>query len=170
MSSKATLNAEADYFYKQGVQAIFDENYDAAEFFLLKSLEIESSEVIYGCLGWLYGTLLGEEKKALAFFRKAILQNPENGDLYNDYGALLLKMGRLEESIKWFSRAVRLAKSQKKHFALYNLALVYHNRRRPQRSLAYLRLALKCQPAFQEARQLYYSILEDIPSKPELDM
>ena len=160
MSSKTTLNAEADYFYEQGVQAVFNENYDAAEFFLLKSLEIESSELVYGCLGWLYGTLLGKEKKALTFFRKAILQNPKNGDLYNDYGALLLKMGRLEESIKWFSRAVRLTKSQKKHFALYNLALVYRNWKQPQRSLRYLHLALRCQPDFQEARQLYYSILE----------
>ena len=160
MSSKVTLDAEADYFYKQGVQAVFNENYDAAEFFLLKSLEIESSEVVYGCLGWLYGTLLGQEERALTFFRQAILHNPENGDLYNDYGALLLKMGRFEESIKWFSRAVRLANSQKKHFALYNLALVYRNWKKPQRSLRYLRLALKCQPAFREARQLYYSILE----------
>ena len=160
MSSHITLDAEADYFYKQGVQAVFDGNYDAAEFFLLKSLEIENSELVYGCLGWLYGTLLRDEKKGLAFFRKAILQNPENGDLYNDYGALLLKMGRFEESVKWFLRAVRLSNSQKKHFALYNLALVYHNWKRSRYSLRYLRLALKCQPSFQEARQLYYSILE----------
>ena len=161
MSSQITLDAEADYFYKQGMQALFNENYDAAEFFLLKSLEIESSEVAYGCLGWLYGTLLGEEQKALSFFRKAILKNPENGDLYNDYGALLLKMERFEESLKWFLRAVRLSNSKKKHFALYNLALLYRNWKRPTRSLRYLRLALKCEPDFQEARQLYYSILEE---------
>ena len=166
MSSKITLDTEADYFYKQGVQAVFNKNYDAAEFFLLKSLEIENSDVVYACLGWLYGTLLGSEEKGLGFFRKAILRNPENGDLYNDYGALLLKMGRFEESLKWFSRAVRLANSKKKHFALYNLALVYHNWKRSRSSLRYLRLALKYEPSFQEARQLYYSILENAHESP----
>lgn len=162
MFPEVSLNTEADHFYRQGVQAVFHENYDAAEFFLLKSLEIEDSEAVYGSLGWLYGTLLKQEKKALAFFRQAILRNPENGDLYNDYGALLLQMGNFEEATKWFSQAVRLSNSKKKHFALYNIALVYRNRRQPRHSLRYLRLALEYQPDFQEARQLYYSILEKL--------
>ena len=152
---------EAEIFYKQGVQAILTGDYDIAEYLLLKSFEIEVNETNSACLGWLYGTALSQEEKALRFFYRAILKNNKNGDLYNDFGALLLKTGRFKESVKWFLRAIRLGGPKKKHYALYNLALVYRHWERPERSIRYLRLALEYKPDFREAHSLYYSILDD---------
>ncbi len=155
------MNSEANLFYKRGVQAILNQDYDASEFFLLKSIEIDDSELNYGCLAWLYGTVYKQEEKGLRYFRKAIRKNPRQGDLYNDYGALLLKTGRLHDSIKWFGKAIRLASSKKKHFAFYNLALVYRDWKKPKRSLRYLQLALRHKADFQEARKLYFTILKE---------
>ena len=161
MRANNEMLAEAQLFYERGVNAVFDKNYDGAEYFFLKSAEIDPSELNYGSLGWLYGTIFNDGKRALSFFRKAIFQNPKNGGLYNDYGALLLRMGELKASLKWFSRAIKLENSEKKHFALYNLALVYRRWERPRTSLRYLRLALKHKPLFFEAQQLYDIILNE---------
>ena len=152
------INAEAEFFYKEGLQAILDGDSDAAEFFLLKSLEIEPCSEAYGSLGWLYGTVLGKDDRGLHFFHQAVLLDPGNGDLCNDCGALLLKNGRLREAVKWFLRSMRLATAQKKHFALYNLALTYHTHGNLHRSLRYLRSALELKPDFQEAKKLYNAI------------
>ncbi len=154
------MNEEAKDFYDLGIKALQNGNTDVAEYCLLKSAEIEPSEITYGCLGWFYGTIDMQEKRALRYFRKAIMQNPANGDLYNDYGALLLKIGHYNESIKWFLRAVRLTDSSKRHYALYNLALVYHNIQRPERSLRFLKKAIEQKPDFDEARVLYKNITE----------
>ncbi len=155
------MSTEAENFYKKGLYAISIEDYDAAEFFLLKSIELGGFGASYGCLGWLCGTIFKQELRALYFFRRAIIKDSKNGDLYNDYGALLLKLGHFRHSIKWFLRAVSLSLTHKKHFPLYNLAIVYRNWKRPERSLRCLRLALEYQPDFSEARKLYYSILKN---------
>ena len=155
------MRAEAEYFYQQGIRAILRQNQDAGEFFLLKAAEIEPSEQAYSSLGWFYGTILQNERKGLRFFRRAILQNPRNADLSNDYGALLLKMGRLPQALRWFLRAIRLPQGRKKHFAYYNIALVYQSWQQMDRSLDYLRCALEEQPNFQEALQLYFAILKN---------
>ena len=156
------MHEEAEYFYKKGINAIQNQNQDAGEFFLLKAAEIEECEKTYSSLGWFYGTILQEMKKGLRFFRMAILQNPHNGDLYNDYGALLLKTGRLKASLCWFLRAIRLPQGEKKHFSFYNIALIYQSWKEPERSLHYLHLAMEEQPEFKEALQLYFSILKNV--------
>ena len=153
-------NAEAEIFYKKGVQAIFDGEIDAAEFFLLKSLEIEPHSEVYGSIAWLYGSVLDQNEKGLHFFHQAVLLDPKNGDLCNDYGVLLLKNGHLRKAVKWFLRSMRLASIKKKHFSLYNLALAYHGHGRVRHSLRYLHSALELKPDFEEAKKLYNAIVE----------
>ena len=155
------MNDEAKKYYELGLLSLQNQNTDTAEYCLLKSAEIEPSEISYGCLGWFYGTVNIQEDRALRFFRKAIMQNPKNGDLYNDYGALLLKIGQYNQSIKWFLKAVRLTDIDKRHYALYNLALVYRNMKRPERSLRFLRKAINQRPDFNEALNLYNNILNE---------
>ncbi|MEQ9365852.1 MAG: tetratricopeptide repeat protein, partial [Leptospirales bacterium] len=95
---------------------------------------------------------------ALRCFRKAIRLNPRNGDLFNDCGAVLLRMGKLQESVKWFLRALKSTEGAKHHLALFNLAIVYRRWNRPERSRRYLNLAVKLRPDFERARALLAEI------------
>ncbi len=155
------MNAEALDFYKKAIAAIYASNSDVAEFCLLKSIEVDAHEMNYACLAWLYAVVMGEEKKALFYFRCAIFSNPKNGELYNDYGALLLRMNRHQEASRWFAKSLRLSPPSKKHLALYNLALVYSKKQQKEKSLVFLRKALEYCPDFQAAHKLYYDILHD---------
>ena len=151
-------NKEALHFYEQGMIAIFEDKKEKAELLLLKALEIESNSSIYGSLAWFYGHLMKEYDKAFLYFRKALKNNPAKGDFYNDCGAVLLKLGKQKESVKWFNRALKLSNYTKKHIALYNLALVFHSAGDLGKSKNYLKLALDYQPNFWEAKNLYHEI------------
>ena len=159
------MEQEAEVFYNKGIQAIVIEEYDAAEFFLIKSSEIDGQEANHAALAWLYGNILHRIEKALHYLRLALLANPENGELYNDYGALLLKNGSYTDAVQWLIRAVRLSPEKKKHYSLYNLAIAYHNRNQMRNSLRYLRMALRQKPEFQEALELYASIINQEKQK-----
>ena len=128
-------------------------NFDIAEFLLLKSIEIEPDADKYTCLGWFYGAMGGQEKRALHAFRQAIRQDPAYGDAYNELGALVLQIGRPTQAIKWFRKALKVGHCSKPHFALYNLALIFRDINRPERSKRYLNLALKIEPGFQTAHE-----------------
>ncbi len=153
---------EARSFYQEGVCEAQAGNHDAAEFYLLKSLEIDPSGATYASLGWLYGSILKREEAAFRCFRNAIKQSPENGDHYNDCGALLLKAGRVRESLKWFLRSLRCAESSRRHLTLYNLAIVYRRWNRPERSRRFLHLALRIDPEFARARTMLKDIEQEL--------
>lgn len=152
------MNPDARIFHQEGMSDAIVGNYDAAEFYLLKSLEIEPSIPAYATLGWIYGSVHRRNEDALRCFRKAIRLNPKNGDLYNDCGAVLLRMGKLRESVKWFLKALKSSEGAKKHLALFNLAVVYRRWNRSERSRRYLNLALKHRPDFERARALLAEI------------
>ncbi len=82
---------DARAYYQEGVCDAQAGNYEAAEYHLLKSLEIDPANSTYATLGWMYGSILKRETDAFRCFRNAIRMQPENGDHYNDFGALLLK-------------------------------------------------------------------------------
>lgn len=152
------MNPDARHFHQEAMSDALVGNYDAAEFYLLKSLEIEPSVPGYATLGWLYAAIFKRNLDALRAFRRAIRLDPANGDLYNDCGALLLRMGRIRESVKWLTRALRSERGERKHLALYNLAVVYRRWNRPERSRRYLNLAIKLRPDFDRARTLLEEI------------
>ncbi|MCB1326135.1 MAG: hypothetical protein H7A21_04985 [Spirochaetales bacterium] len=154
------MSPDARGAYREGICEAVVGNYDAAEYHLLRAAEIEATVSTYATLGWLYGSVLSEPRRAFRFFRRAIRMNPENGDLFNDCGALLLKEGHSRAAVKWLLRAVRARECSKRHFALYNLALVYRRWNRPERSRRFLRLALRTEPDFPQARELLVSLDE----------
>lgn len=159
---------DARAYYQEGVCDAQAGNYEAAEYHLLKSLEIDPANSTYATLGWMYGSILKRETDAFRCFRNAIRMQPENGDHYNDFGALLLKTGRRRESVKWFLRALRCPEGERRHLTLYNLAIVYRRWNRPERSRRFLNLALRLRPDFSRARGLLNDIESEL-SAPRRD-
>ncbi|MCB1172570.1 MAG: tetratricopeptide repeat protein [Leptospiraceae bacterium] len=158
------MNAEALEYYHTGLLHASQSNYDAAEYFLLKSLEIDAVVGTWATLGWLYASRTGRYKDALRVFKKAIRLAPQDGDLFNDFGALLIKMGRPKMAMHWFNRALRSKACSRYHYALYNMALIYRSWNRPERSRRYLHLCLRKKPDFEMARELLGQIEKDFQS------
>lgn len=148
------MQSDAQFMYQSGIEKAAEGNYDAAEYHLLQSLEIEPMVTVYATLGWLYASHFNEFKRAMRMFRKAIRMSPDDGDLLNDFGALLIKMSQPGRALKYFHRSIRAEVCTRQHYALYNMALIYRNWNRPERSRRYLNLSLRYKPGFTIALEL----------------
>ena len=147
--------------YERAIEEAGRDNYDAAEYYLLHSLEIEAHVNAYATLGWLYASRTERYRDAIRVFRKAIRLAPHDGDLYNDFGALLIKMNESGRALKWFHRALKCESCSRRHYALYNMALIYRDWKRPERSRRYLHLCLHHKPDFSVARELLQRIEQE---------
>ncbi len=148
------VNTQATEFMKEGVRLALAGESDRAEYYLLKSYEIKPGAKILSTLGWFYGLHLGNRADGFRYFRRAAFYDSNSGDPYNECGNILFRDGRIQDSLKWFHRSLRCKNNSKKHFVLYNLAVVYSKLNRPERSLRYLNLALRYEPDFARARDL----------------
>jgi Tfp pilus assembly protein PilF len=158
----------AKQYTEEGLRNAVAGNRDLAEYQLLKAHELHPSFRSCSTLGWFYGIHLESLEEGFRYFRKAIRHAPLSGDSYNECGNLLLKRGKVKESVKWFHRALRCEENPRKHFVLYNLALVYTMWNRPERSVRYLNLALRFQPDFLKARHLLMELKSDLIWKSNL--
>ena len=154
------MEEEAFKFLQSGVRAAYAGDRAAAEFCFLKSLEIETHALNCLCLGGLLANVSGREMEAFRYFRRAVRCDPRSGDAYHECGAMLMRMGRVNEAQKWFRRALSADFMTRRHFALYNLAIVYKRWNRPERSRRYLYLALQTEPEFEPARQMLARLRE----------
>lgn len=75
-------------------------------------------------LGWTY-SFQGRLEDAIAECEKAIAVDPAFGNPYNDIGAYLIEMGRLDEAIPWLEQAARAPRYESPHFPHFNLGRVY---------------------------------------------
>src|SRR3982074_1690666 len=85
-------------------------------------------------LGWTY-SFQGRLEDAIEECQKAIAVDPTFGNPYNDIGAYLIEMGRLDEAIPWLERATRATRYASPHFPRLNLARVYLAREMYSRAL-----------------------------------
>ena len=134
------------------------EDLERAEFYFLRSLEIQETPETLFFLG-----LLADQKKhpflALNYFRRSVMNNPDYGNPYNEIGVILLRQGKYRESMFWLKKSLQCSLHDAPHVPLYNLAALYKIWNRPERSLQYLYRALHVAPEFSEAIQLRDEIL-----------
>lgn len=159
------MDKQAGEFLKTGLDLAVGGEIDRAEYFLLKSYEIEQGQRTCSTLGWFYGLLLNRPLEGFKYFRRAIKYNPSSGDAYNECGNLLFRAGYSKESLKWFHRSLRSKDNTRAHYVLYNLAVVYNRLNRPERSLRYLNLALRKSPDFASAEKLLREVRRTLEQK-----
>jgi tetratricopeptide (TPR) repeat protein len=99
--------------------------YDRAVQYLNEALKIDfNTKVRLGILnklGRTYGKL-GENEKAVRYFREAIRRYPESTTVYNNLGVLYARTGQLDKAIETFQEALKI-KERKDIY--YNLANIY---------------------------------------------
>ena len=89
-----------------------------------RSIAASPSAEAHTFLGWTY-SFQRRLEEAIAECHKAIAVDPTFGNPYNDIGAYLIEMGRLDEAIPWLERATKATRYESPHFPLLNLGRVY---------------------------------------------
>lgn len=103
-------------------------------------------------LGWTY-SFQGKYEEAIAECQKAIAVDPEFGNPYNDIGAYLIGLGRLDEAIPWLERATRARRYEAYHYPHFNLGRVYLSKGMLKKALEEFQQALAIEPKYTLARQ-----------------
>lgn len=109
-------------------------------------------------LGWTYSAL-GLYEEAIAECHKAIALDPDFGNPYNDIGAYLIELGRWEEAIPWFEKAIQAPRYEARAYPFMNLGRVYEHKGEWMKALAYYRQALAIQANYRPARDAYYALV-----------
>jgi Tfp pilus assembly protein PilF len=159
------VNTTAEQYIQTGLQYTMQGDSDRAEYFFLKAYEIDQNAGILSTLGWFYGIHLARMEDGFKYFRRAIRYNPKSGDPYNECGNLLFRAGLEREALKWFHKSISCKDNSKAHYVLYNLAVVYNNMNRPERSIQYLNQALSIQPAFKKAEKFLADLQNKLSGK-----
>lgn len=104
-------------------------------------------------LGWTY-SYMGRYDEAIRECERGIAIDPAFGNPYNDIGAYLIELGRLDDAIPWLERAVASSRYCCYFYAHTNLARVYLHKRMPERARKSLQAALRVNPDYGPAREL----------------
>ena len=108
-------------------------------------------------LGWVYSHQ-GRPEDAIAQCKIAISVDPEFGNPYNDIGAYLIEMGRLDDAIPWLERATRATRYASPEFPRLNLGRVYLAKEMYSRALQEFGAVLDLRPDHRPAQQAVAAI------------
>jgi len=109
-------------------------------------------------LGWAY-SMDNRLDEAIAECRRAIAVDPDFGNPYNDIGAYLIQLGRIEEAIPWLERAKRAVRYEPRHYPHINLSRIHVMRNDITAAVRELRAAVDIEPEHQSARRELHRLL-----------
>lgn len=138
--------------------ALFQEAYDrqlsgeidAAITLYRASIEQHPTAEAHTFLGWTY-SFLGRLDDAIAECRKAIDVDPGFGNPYNDIGAYLIEMERLDEAIPWLEQATAAPRYESYQFPWFNLGRAYEGKEQLNRAVACFERSLEHDNAYAPA-------------------
>ena len=125
---------------------------DAALELYTRSLETHPTAEAYTFRGWTHGCR-GELDAAIADCHRAIATDPDFGNHYNDIGAYLIQMGRLDEAEPWLLRATAAPRYEARAYPWANLARIEESRGHWMAALGHLHRALAESPGYPVAVQ-----------------
>ncbi len=137
------------------------------------ALELDPDDALYnGNMGAFYvATALktrsaADVERSLPYFEKAIAADPALASSYNGYGGALRILGRTDEAVANWERAVEL--NPKFDFPVYNLALAYLERGDKDRALEYCQryLEIKGSRITPEERKDILAVIEKCKRAP----
>ena len=129
-----------------------------------QSIEILPTAEAHTFLGWTL-SFLGMYEDAIRECKNAIELDPDFGNPYNDIGAYLIELGRLDEAIPWLQKAVASKRYESYCFPYYNLGRIYEAKWDWPRAMEHYRKALHENPNYTLASNAL-SMLEKIMISP----
>lgn len=91
------------------------------------SIRIYPTAKAHTCLGLVY-SLQGKFDMAIEECKKAIELEPCFEDSYHNIGAYLVSLGREEEAIDWFEKAIEMNNDNSHYSSYYNLGKIYEKK------------------------------------------
>ncbi|HEX4074713.1 MAG TPA: tetratricopeptide repeat protein [Candidatus Acidoferrales bacterium] len=143
---------QAQDLFQQAYRAQMTGDLDRAAELYKASLEILPTAEAHTFLGWTYH-FQGKIPDAIAECKRAIEVDPDFGNPYNDIGAYLIALGRLDEAVPWLERAIRAPRYEPRHFPHFNLGRVYLAKGMFNRARECFQRALRIEPNYTLARQ-----------------
>jgi Tfp pilus assembly protein PilF len=122
------------------------------------SINFQPTAEAHTYLGWAY-SLQGHLEQAISECKHAIELDPSYGNPYNDIGAYLIAMGKLDESLEWLKKAIFAPRYEHRAYPLMNLGRVYELKGLWSHALRAYRRALKVDPSHLEALDAYQLLL-----------
>lgn len=156
--SDPTWLEEAEVYFRKGYEAQMQGNLDEAVTHYQRSIELCPTAEAHTFLGWAY-SYQGKHEDAIRECQIAIQIDPDFGNPYNDIGAYLIELGRLQEAIPWLKRAMAAKRYEPRHYPHMNLGRLYAKQGKLSEAVAELRRALEIEPEYLAARRELHRIL-----------
>jgi len=109
-------------------------------------------------LGWAH-SMNGELEKAISECETAIEIDRDFGNPYNNIGSYLMKMGKEEEAVDWFKKAIEAPRFDPKHLAYFNLGKIYRKRGDWLQAVTMFKESYKSNPQFKQAKCELYKLM-----------
>jgi tetratricopeptide (TPR) repeat protein len=123
---RALLDKALELFQQAHAHQLAGEMDEAIKLYLA-SIELNPTAEAHTFLGWTY-SFQGRLDEAIRECKKAIDVDPEFGNPYNDIGAYLIELDRLDEAIPWLDRATSASRYESYHFPWFNLGRAYEGK------------------------------------------
>jgi len=123
-----------------------------------ESLSICPTAEAHTFLGWVY-SMQRRYEDAIAECHCAIDVDPDFGNPYNDIGAYLIELGRLDEAVTWLERAKHAVRYEPRHFPHVNLGRIHVMRHDINAAVRELRAAVAIEPAATSTRRELHRLL-----------
>ena len=117
------------------------------------SLAVRPTAEAHTFLGWVR-SFQSRYEDAIAECEKAIAVDPSFGNPYNDIGAYLLEMDRLDEAIPWFEKAKTTKRYCCYFYPYSNLGRVYLMKGMHEKARREFEEALRINPQYEYAREM----------------
>jgi Tfp pilus assembly protein PilF len=117
-----------------------------------KSIDAHPTAEAYTFLGWTY-SFMGRIEDAIEECHKAIAQDPDFGNPYNDIGAYLIEKGELDEAITWFQKALLARRYESPAFPHLNLGRVYERKGQWTEAIDSYKKSLALNPSYALAKK-----------------
>lgn len=122
-----------------------------------KSIALYPTAEAHTFLGWTY-SFLGRLEEAIAECHKAIQVDPDFGNPYNDIGAYLIELGRLDEAIPWLEKATHARRYEARAYPYMNLGRIYQRKAHWFEALRHYRRAMEIDPQYGPAYDAWRSL------------
>lgn len=109
-------------------------------------------------LGWAH-SMNGDFEKAISECENAIEIDGDFGNPYNNIGSYLVKLGREEEAVSWFEKAIEAPRFDPKHLAYYNLGKIFRRQGEWTKAVEMFKEAYKINPQFKAAKNELFRLM-----------
>ncbi|MFQ3573227.1 MAG: tetratricopeptide repeat protein [Thermodesulfovibrionales bacterium] len=142
------VQKEAEYYYKMGISSLNEGNLKMAYVQLHKAYELDQGNLdILNSLGIVF-MKLGEDNKAMEFFKRVISIDNKYSEAYNNVGVIHLQNGRYKDAIEAFNNTLLNPLYKFPERGYYNLGNAYYRIGQYDKALKAFQTSIRLSPNF----------------------